>query len=129
MHLHHTQLMNSVKVYIKYVLLMVMGVYLIMVVNLQLLNNIVIKMVKTMSVYGEIIIALENNVNMLEIIILDMNNVNSLCFNVLEIMIKVDVLRRVVRMLQYNSVQIKNVNLIYQIINVLLKKEEDVERM
>lgn len=71
-----------------------------MVVNLHLLNNIVIKMVKTMNVYGEVIIALENNVNMLETIILDMNNVNRLCFNVLEILIKVDVLRRVVRMLQ-----------------------------
>lgn len=70
-----------------------------MVVNMQILNNIVIKIVKIMNVYGEITIVWENNVNMQEIIILDMNNVNLLCFYVLDIMIKVDVLRRVVRML------------------------------
>lgn len=40
-----------------------------MVVSLHFLSNIVTKMVKTMNVYGEIIIAEENNVNKLETLI------------------------------------------------------------
>lgn len=84
MHLHHIQLMNSVKVYIKFVLRMEMVVYLIMVVSMHLLSSIVTKIVKIMNVYGEVIIVQENNVNMLETIILDMNNVNLLCFYVLK---------------------------------------------